>query len=75
MRLGALASPIKAGSSSADSVIIDTYIEEFQPDAELLAALVETGHDVFGVKMRAIKAIAADRSRPKYRRLGMRRIA
>ena len=75
MRLGALASPIKAGSSSADSVIIDTYIKEFQPDAELLAALVETGHDVFGVKLRAIKAIAADRSLPKYKRLGMRRIA
>ena len=73
MQLAALASPIKAGSSPSDNVI-DTYIKEYRPDAELLAVLDSTAQDPL-VKVLAIRAIAADRQQPKHRRLGMERIA
>ena len=73
MQLAALASPIKAGSSPSDNVI-DTYIKEYRPDAELLAVLDSTAQDPL-VKVLAIRAVAADRQQPKHRRLGMERIA
>ena len=75
MQSRALASPIKAGSSSPERAIIDTCIEECQPDAEILAALDDEGQDTLVVKVLAIRAVAADRQQPKHRRLGMERIA
>ena len=67
--------PIKAGRSSTDCVIIDAYVEKYQANAELLAALGAVGQDSLVVKLLAVKAVDADRQRPKYRRLGMKRIA
>ena len=74
MRSRALASPIKAGSSSTERAIIDAYIKEYQPDAEILAVLDDEGQDSPVVKMLAMRAVAADRQRPKHKRLGMKRI-
>ena len=68
-----MASPIKAGGSS-DCAIIDAYIE-FRPDTKLLDVLDNAGQDPLVVKTLALRAVAADRSLPKYRRLGMKRIA
>ena len=75
MQSRALASPIKAGSSSTERAIIDTYIEECQPNAEIQAALDDEGQDSLVVKMLAMRAVAADRQRPKHKRLGMKRVA
>ena len=70
-----MALPIKASSSSTDCVIIDAYVEKYQANAELLAALGAADPDPLVVKLLAVKAVDADRQRPKYRRLGMKRIA
>ena len=70
-----MASPIKAGSSPLGCVVIDAYIAEYRPTAEILAVLDNAGQDPPLLKTLAIRAVAADRQRPKYRRLGMRRIA
>ena len=68
-----MASPIKAGRSS-DCAIFDAY-NGYQPDAKILAALDAEGQDPLVVKLLAMKAVDADRSLPKYRRLGMKKIA
>ena len=70
-----MASPIKAGSSPLGCVVIDAYIREYRPAAEILDVLDNAGQDPLLAKTLAIRAVAADRGRPKYRRLGMERIA
>ena len=70
-----MASPIKAGSSPLDCVVIDAYIREYRPAADILDVLDNAGQDPLLLKTLAMRAVAADRQRPKYRRLGMERIA
>lgn len=49
-------------------------IMKVAPDPELKGAMEEPGY-MFVVKVRAIEAVRADRTRPKYERLGMERLA
>lgn len=67
-----MASPVKDGGP-AHGAVIDTLIE-IEPAADLQDAMDERG-DMFDVKVRAVSVVRADRTLPKYGRLGMRRIA
>ena len=58
-----MALPIKASSSSTDCVIIDAYVEKYQANTELLAALGAADPDPLVVKLLAVKAVDADRQR------------
>lgn len=69
---GALASPVKDGGP-AHAAVIDALIE-IEPAADLQDAMDERG-DMFDVKVRAVSVVRADRTLPKYKRLGMGRIA
>lgn len=70
---GALASPVKDGGP-AHAAVIDALIKTYRPGARLQGALDERG-DMFDVRVRAVSVVSADRTLPKYERLGMRRIA
>lgn len=68
-----MASPAKDGGPPHGAVI-DALIREYRPGTELLNALNER-RAMFGVRVRAVRAVEADRTRPKHERLGMKRIA
>ena len=67
-----MASPIKDGGPSHTGVIDALMMSA--PDAELQGAMDER-KDMFDVRVRAVDVVRRDRMLPKYRRLGMKRIA
>ena len=67
-------SPIKA-SVSSHATIIDGYIKECPLDPGLQSVMDDRCLDLLAVKARAMQAVVADRMRPKYDRLGMKRLA
>ena len=68
-----MASPVKAGGPTHMG-IIDQY-DELELDACIKEALDGEGHDLFYVRVRAVRLVQLDKKLPKYRRLGMKRIA
>ena len=66
-------SPIKA-SVSSHAAIIDGYIE-CPLDPGLQSVMDDKCLDLLAVKARAVQAVVADRKRPEYDRLGMKRLA
>ena len=69
-----MASPVKPGGPTQRD-IIDRCMQEYRPKADLQEALDSREYEIFDLRIAAVRLIEADRTLPKYRRLGMERIA
>lgn len=54
---------------------MDSLMDTYKEEKEITAALDTNGYGTYTDRVRAIRLVKADRTLPKYKRLGMRRIA
>lgn len=74
-----MAEPTRRGPTAKlnapDAYIVDTLMVSYKEEKDIAAALATNGYGTYTDRVRAIRLVKADRTLPKYKRLGMKRIA
>ena len=69
-----MASPVKPGGPPQRD-LLDRYMQEYRPKEGIQEAIKSREYEIFDIGVLVVRLVEADKATPKYRRLGMERIA